>query len=199
MRTTTFTLLLATVLMLSPLGATTLVSIISGTETATFVPGQSVTTPGGGPFNNLLFNFYGPSNSPLAAGTLFLLSQSYIDTPAALNPSVPGFIATSTGIADGRYVFAPDVILAGNVQYFFYANTPLNNRGSSVGTYSGGALYAAQVPPLPFAELYAPFVELATQDANFTLSGTEIPEPASVLMLSVGAVVGTVLRCRKRI
>ena len=54
-------------------GASTLAQFAFGSE-QTFLPvGQSATTPAGGPYDHITFSFFSPSNTPQAAGTLFLL------------------------------------------------------------------------------------------------------------------------------
>src|SRR5258708_29050421 len=56
------------------------------------VAGQSFTTPSGGPWNWIRFNFSSAADaSPPAFGTAFLLSGSYSGTPAALRSPTPGF------------------------------------------------------------------------------------------------------------
>src|SRR5882757_8437152 len=75
--------------------------------------GESFTTPGGGPFNNIAFNFFSdvPATTPTAGGTAFLLSQVYLGAPAGLTTATPGFLAQSTSISSGRYLFNPSLIL----------------------------------------------------------------------------------------
>src|SRR5690242_7666954 len=71
--------------------------LIQSGGAGTFALGQSLMTPAGGPWNNLTFNWFdtgGTPNlgvpSPIATGTLFLLNQEYLGTPAALSAATSG-------------------------------------------------------------------------------------------------------------
>jgi hypothetical protein len=171
----------ATLLLLAvaaePLHAVTLVTNTAGSNLATDVIGQSVTTPTGGPFNNITFNFYDASNNPEAVGDLFILTQGYLGTPAALSSATTGFLAESTGISANHYVFASSVTLQSNTQYFFYADTTFTISGSASNPYAGGQAYATDNPS-------SPFVAFPPSDVNFTLSGTAVqtPEPATAAL-----------------
>src|SRR4030088_860863 len=125
MRKILFTLISGLAFTSLPVLAAPLVSVTSGTGSGTFVPGQSVTTPVGGPFDNIFFNWYNSTGAPTAAGSLFALTQSYTGTPAALSAATPGFLASTSTINSGVYVFTPGVTLQGNTQYFFYATVPI--------------------------------------------------------------------------
>lgn len=169
--------------------ATTIALYTAATDVATFVPGQSVTTPIGGPWSGITFNFFQDvaATVPTAAGTLFLLNQEYLGAPNTLNAATPGYIAQSTNIAAGAYVFNAAVVLQPSVQYFFYANTPILLSGNEFGSYPDGILYAALDATSPFDDLFG------TQDAAFQLAGTPttastVPEPTSLLLLSTGAI-----------
>src|SRR3954470_18243563 len=65
--------------------------LIQGDKAESIALGQSLTTPAGGPWNDLTFNWFdtgGPPYpgipNPIATGTLFLLGQEYLGTPGAL-------------------------------------------------------------------------------------------------------------------
>jgi len=73
--------------------------------------GAVVATPTGQAWNNITFNWIAPGPSPAAFGTLFVLTQEYLGTPAALSSATAGFLAASTGISGGMYDFAPGVTL----------------------------------------------------------------------------------------
>lgn len=153
-----------------------LVQVTTG-STGTFNwAGQSVTTPVGGPFNNLRFNWYTFSGDPTAFGTLYLLTQEYLGLPGGLGPSTPGYVGQSVSIVDNQYRFAPGVTLDGATQYWFYTDAQGSFVTSFFGsTYPGGDLYLTGVPTLPFHKAIAgPGIFL---DANFRLEGSTVPSP----------------------
>jgi len=87
--------------------------------------GQSFTTPSpGGPWDDITFNVFSnvPATTPEAVGTAFFLDQLYSGTPSDLSSSTPGFLAASTGITGGMYVFPTALVLDPGVQYFVYEN-----------------------------------------------------------------------------
>jgi hypothetical protein len=153
-----------------------LVDVRAGTVGTFNWAGQSVTTPPGGPFNNIRFNWYTFSGTPTAFGTLYVLTQEYLGLPSGLGPSTPGFVASSDSIVDNVYRFAPAVTLNGGTQYWFYTDT----QGSFVTSfsesiYAGGDLYLTGVSTLPFHKaMGGPGIFL---DANFTLSGAAASVP----------------------
>lgn len=157
--------------------------------------GQSVTTAAvGGPWDNISFNWYDTNLAPAAYGTLFLLSQEYLGTPAALSSSTTGYIAESVG-AGGVYTFAASVTLQPGLQYFFYANAGGEiAHAANINPYPGGDQYGVN----PFS---GQFVKFDNWDAAFLLQGTPIsqgvPEPSSFLLLCSGAVGLLGLRRRK--
>jgi hypothetical protein len=81
---------------------------LNGTVVAVAVFGESFTTPSGGPWSGIQFNFYSdvPPTAPAATGDAFLLTQEYLGTPSAHGSSTPGFLAESTGISGGKYILA---------------------------------------------------------------------------------------------
>jgi hypothetical protein len=156
----------------------------------TFALGQSFTTPAGGPWNNLTFNWFdtgGAPNSgvpnPIATGTLFLLNQQYLGTPGALSAATPGYIAQSQNIALGMYLFSGNVIAQPNTTYFAYTNQTVPNNsgdgdviaGSAYGDIGTGGTYTL----LP-----------GNIDARFRLQGNLIPEPSGMLLAASGLAAG---------
>lgn len=145
--------------------------------------GQSLTTPGGGPWENIQFNFYLFDGSPYAEGTLYLLSQEYLGTVAALSAATPGFLASTNIVSGGVWQFA-GLTLQPNTEYFFLSGsasaTP--RTFNSLPVLDGGGMYGSAVAG-------GIYVSLANQDTTFTLQGTEtgVPEPATVWLL--GSVV----------
>jgi hypothetical protein len=145
--------------------AATLVQSITADDHNTFFPGQSVTTPGGGPFNTISFNFFDGVGNPTAFGNLFILTQEYLGTPANLSTLTPGFLTKSTGISAGVYQFDSSVTLAPNTHYFFYATSSFDINFSSPNPYAGGSFYVAG----------GPFQKIPESDADFRLTGQQIP------------------------
>ena len=146
--------------------------------------GQAFTTPGGGPWNSLAFNFYSdvPATTPVAAGTAFLLTQQYLGEPGALSMSTPGFLAESIEILDGQYIFAPRVQILGNTSYWIYENGPLQVSG---GDTQPGALSYISIGTFDYPLVGGVFSILNGENSNFTLESTA-PEPASYVPVLIG-------------
>lgn len=185
-----------------PAYADTLVEFTGGTglDPLELFPGQSLTTPEGPlPWNQLSFNWFSFSAfsllTPTAFGTLFLLEQEYLGPPVELSETVPGFLAQTSQISDGMYVFNPQVTLRPGQQYFFYTNASgLMLTGSPVSAYPGGQFYLSRQSTGNFI-----FEDRASSfdgaDANFRLTGKPVPTPAMLPAL-VGLGIATVRRRR---
>jgi hypothetical protein len=169
--------------------AQVIVQYTAGPAVGTDYWGQSFTTPGGGPWSNITFNFYStaasgsnPASTPTAVGSAFLLTQEYLGTPAALSASTPGFVAESVSISGGMYIFAPSVVLNSGTKYWVYENASMFITGSNTAGTSAQALYVA-----PNAT--SNFINTGTELANYTVSGTPtvpgIPVPPSILLTIV--------------
>jgi len=187
-------------------------TILSG-----FSDGQSVTTPIGGPWDNLGFNFVqcvDPSgtsclstttNTPFALGGLFLLTQKYDGLPSGLSSATPGFIADTSTIVGGVWTFASSVTLNPSSQYFFYMNTAFNGPEivySNANPYAGGQSFEANSGNGP---TYGPDDSvIASEDHVFALTGDpvgSVPEPGmgALLALVLASLVGAqTLRRRAR-
>jgi hypothetical protein len=163
----------------------------TGINGGTFFVGQSVTTPGTGPWNDLAFNWFDLSGAAVAGGTLFVYDQAFAGTPAALNAAAPGFIGQSATIVAGVWHFAPSVILQANTQYFFYSNVALSVSGSGgpATAYPGGSAY--------FSNGAEAFFTDPVDDANFRLTGTPVPEPATGLLVLTGLGAARLARRRR--
>jgi hypothetical protein len=144
-----------------------------------FTNGESFTTPSGGPWKSISFNFYSdiPATTPAAPGTAFLLSTAYAGNPAGLSSATSGFIASSTSNAGGIYTFDPAVTLQPNTQYWIFTNAPLRISGSTTDGTAAQTLYDSSGG--------APFVSVTGQVANFTLSGLAVPEPSTWVLTTV--------------
>jgi hypothetical protein len=169
--------------------------------------GQSFTTPGGGPFDDITFNFYADAGSttPTAAGTAFLLSQVFLGAPADLNTSTPGFLGASTSISAGRYIFAPSLVLQANTKYFLYENAAMVvSGGNTIPTGEGYFLFPQSqttFAPAPFADGSGNVIPGEFQATNFTVTAdavvTAVPEPATFGLLLVFGVGGIATRLRR--
>ena len=167
--------------------------------TGSFPPGQpvgqSVTTASGGPWDSLSFNFIDDSSNPYASGNLYVLSQVYAGTPAALSAATPGFIGVAAA-SGGVWTFAPSLILHSSTQYFFYMDS---NITSSIalevpGNYAGGTAYSAAST----TRNYGP----TSGDLDFLLSGTQTnpgPLPGSGLLSYLMLGFGSAAAFRKRL
>ncbi len=166
----------------APATAGVIESVTSGTgfTTDNFYVGQSFTTPVGGPWSSITFNFFSDANpavTPYAIGTAYLFNQVFTGTPATLSSGGPGFIAADTSIVGNEYVFGPSVILQPNTQYFIYSDA-LFLISSVSGAAGGTALYAAAYTNSSFIQ--------EPDTPNFALGGTAVPEPGGFSLVSIG-------------
>jgi hypothetical protein len=154
---------------------------LNGTVIAVAVFGESFTTPSGGPWNSISFNFYSdvPPTTAAAAGDAFLLTQEYLGTPSALSSSTPGFLAESVGISGGKYIFNTSVVLNPATEYWVYEDVVMSISGSPTGGGPSGQAYFANDTASNFTDLGG------GQIANFTLTSS-VPEPSSILLLCTG-------------
>ena len=162
-----------------------------GTNNAAF--GQSVTTPGGGPWTNIAFNFYDITVNRYAIGSLYLLDHQYLGTLANLSSETRLAVATASG---GVWTFNPSVTLQSGSQYWFYMGS--TSGGTSVlwssSTYSGGNKYAASAAGSYGSE--------ATNDMAFTLSGSQAspgPVAGAGLLSYLIVACGGAAACRRRL
>ena len=134
-----------------------LVAWLSGSISLSGPADQTIT--GALAYDNIRFNWDGSvrpqpldqvPRGPMAAGSLFLLTQEYLGLPGNLGAGTPGFVAQSQRIEQGQYVFAPSVTLKGGTKYWFYAYwtpgtagivSPIT--GFSEDAYPGGDMYVA--------------------------------------------------------
>jgi hypothetical protein len=156
-------------------GNTVIVQFTAGTlhnSSPTYI-GQSFATPAvGGPWNNLTFAFLADSTA-YATGTAYLFTQPlpYGAFPSTLSPALSGFVAASTGISNGQYIFHPLVALQPNTVYYLYEDAVV-----PVHVVSGGAILFG-----PGSCCTASFASSATSgyfpdigggSANFFVTGT---------------------------
>ena len=150
--------------------------------------GQSFATPSGGPWSQITFNFYSdvPATTPSAVGTGFILSLEYLGTPADLSSSAAGFMAESTGISGGRFVFDPLLVLQPDTRYYFYGNAEFA-AGTVTGGWDGFTETQTWVSwSYLSTENFESGFEVAS--ANFNVSGTPIPETSTIALLGIGLI-----------
>jgi hypothetical protein len=158
-----------------------------------FYLGQSATTPAGNSWDNLSFSF-DASGTPYANGELFLLSSAYAGAPSGLSSSTTGYVASTTDIESGEWVFAPDVTLDASTQYYFYDATAFSGTEvlyAASDVYSGGEAFQAN-------DSSGPFYAISSADINFTLSATDVPEPGVASLAGLALVGFGALRARFR-
>jgi hypothetical protein len=170
----------------NPTRADIITSFTAGTSGAIGVfVGQEVTTPSGGPWNNLTFNFFSNVTTPTAVGHVFLLTQAYNGTPQGLSTATPGFIAESTGIVANQFVFASGVTIQPNHVYYFYSDSIQLSSGENNANNAGFSLFLT-------GSASHNFVGFNAAESNFTLAGTQVstsavPAPPAVVLVGLGA------------
>ncbi len=170
----------------TPSSAAVIVENNAGTTVSLFggIFAQSVTTPTGGPWGNIRFNFVNGADSPIASGGLYALSQQYSGRPDALSTSTPGFLGFTNVISGGQWQFS-GLTLNPSTQYFFYMDNFTNDvvKFSQTNSYAEGAGFNAVAPTTNY-------LSIANFDLNLSLQGdvVAVPEPSSVLF--VGLAVG---------
>src|SRR5262245_1264213 len=113
---------------------------ISTVNDGSFFVGQSFTTPAGGPWNHITFNFFSDNAGMTATadGTLYIFNSAYTGTPADLSLSRP--LAKSTGVSNGAYIFDPAFTLEPNMTYYAYSDTNmLGFPGVQIAADSSGS------------------------------------------------------------
>jgi hypothetical protein len=155
---------------------------------------QSFTTPAGGPFDDIVFNFYFNNvATPEAPGTLFLLSQSFSGSPNELSTATPGYLDSAAG-ANGTYAFNLGTTLQASTQYFVYENGSVATFSyNNPSDYAGGAFLVA---PLSGNTSYFSAFSPAQLSSDFTLAGNPVaaPEPTTIWLLGAGSIALGLLR-----
>ena len=180
-------------------------SLNGATGYSAYAHGEGVTTPTGGPWSNITFSWiYNNSgtNEDVAFGTLYLLSQPYAGTPSGLSTSTPHFIASATA-SGGVYTFASNVVLNSSTEYYFYCNA---NPGSvsETATETSAFVSGGQGPQVQYIAAgsltSANFAASTSSSDNnlFQLSGTAVPEPATLVQACTAMFFGLGYMLRKR-
>ncbi|HVW08038.1 MAG TPA: PEP-CTERM sorting domain-containing protein [Bryobacteraceae bacterium] len=153
--------------------------------------GESVTTPDGGPWDNISFNYFDDiTYNPYAAGGLYVLTQAYTGATGDLSSSTDGYLGFTNTIDNGSWIFS-DVTLNPDTQYFFYmdADTP-QGTGVLVGSgYAGGIAWGNGGS--------GDYTGVSSADIQFSLSGDVVsgaPEPGTLALAFGAAGLFAVLR-----
>src|SRR5688572_13455215 len=157
--------------------------IAGGTGTFNFA-GQSFVIPGTGTYTGARFHWYSFQRTPVAFGTLTLLTQEYLGLPGELGPSTPGFVARSSETRDNVYEFGDTVTLTAGTKYWVYTDTQGSFAGSfDQDTYPDGDEYLTGIKSQPFRKtrasgrmvggVFVPGPEGVFVDANFRLQARQ--------------------------
>jgi len=149
---------------------------ISG-STSYYPQGDIITTPAGGPWDDLTFNFYfyNGSLNPSASGDLYIFTTPVTENVGSISSSDPGFLAMASA-SGNLWTFATGVELDPDTTYYFY------NTTASSDEYGSGD-----------AGVYAPLggsFEPAGLTVDYSLAGdvAAVPEPGSfsLLLMAIG-------------
>ena len=142
-----------------------------GTGTFNFA-GQSFVIPGSGSYTGARFHWYSFQRTPVAFGTLTLLTQEYLGLPGDLGPSTPGFVARSAEASNGVYEFAETVTLTAGTKYWVYTDTQGSFAGSfDEDIYPDGDRYLTGIRSQPFRK---------TPASGRMVGGVFVPAPVGV-------------------
>jgi hypothetical protein len=167
-----------------PARATTLVDYTAGTSPSTGWFGLAFTTPSGGPWDDITFNFLATNaTTPVAAGTAYIFSSAYAGTPSGLSSA--SYLAASTGVASNVYDFSATFTLQPGTTYYIFENTSITVGANGAGAGS----YAALSSTTEYGVFS--FVSL-----DFQVAGdlAPVPEPSAFFLAGLGAVALTMVR-----
>lgn len=168
-----------------PARATTLADYTAGTTDSGGYFGLAFTTPSGGPWDEITFNFFAvDGTTPVAAGTAYLFTSAYTGSPTGLSSA--SYLAASTGVSSNVYDFSATFTLQPGTTYYIYEDTRIAVGANGDGTGS----YAANPPSLPDFGSFT-FVSL-----NFQAAGdpAPVPETSAFFLAGFGAAALAIVR-----
>jgi hypothetical protein len=153
--------------------------------------GQSFTTPSGGPFDDITFNFFLGGNA-FASGTAYLFSAAYTGSPDGL--STASDLATSTGVADNEYVFSDSVTLQADTTYYVFEDTQVDHLDIELNDGPDGS-YNSGEAGLAFHS------EGSDATLDYSVGGSVVsstPEPGTVSLAALSGALLLLARKRQR-
>ncbi len=167
----------------SQAGADIIVSNTAGGTggTGTTALGQSLTTTATAPaWNNIEFAWLNGGIPVAPGGSMFILTSEYLGAPGDLDAMTPGFLSESIGISGDKFQFDPGVTLLASTMYWLMGTEifDLSDVTGGGNAYAGGIVYFSSTN----------FYAVASEDADFLLEGTPVPEPATMLLLGSGLI-----------
>ena len=183
--------------------ADTIVEYTTGGDvTGSYFMGQRFTTPAGDPYTLEKFTWLTTAGAPVAANAskLWILNDEYLGTPAALNSSMPTYVADSGtyGASEvGYYTFSSPPQLSASTNYWAYvSDDSVQNVGREVDV------------PTPNVRYYA-FDSTSTytktgdgdESYNFRAEGSQVapvPEPGTLVLFSAATLAGGLMARRRR-
>ncbi len=189
--------LFAVVALASPSSARAgiLASYTGGTNdanTSGYFFGTSIHTGSQGPAHDLQFTFLGTNGTtPVASGTIYLLSSPYAGTPTALSSSTAGYLDSAVA-SGGIYTFNAATTVQADTDYYIYLATSVLHMG--YGLHSGTA-YQAVSPTSNYTTFNG--IQLNHQLTG-TVDTSTVPEPSTMALALSGLAAAGIAVLRRR-
>ena len=156
--------------------------------------GTSIHTGSQGPAHDLQFTFLGTNGTtPVASGTIYLLSSPYAGTPTALSSSTAGYLDSAVA-SGGIYTFNAATTVQADTDYYIYLATSVLHMGYGI---PGGNVSAYQATS-PTSN-YTTFNGI---QLNHQLTGTvdtsTVPEPSTMALALSGLAAAGIAVLRRR-
>ena len=164
----------------------------SATGTNDFI-GESFLVSGTGLYNNIIFSFLTPTNTPYASGTGYLFSSAYTGTASGLSTATTNLLGAASSGA-GAYSFASNLALTAGDTYYFYEDFQFP-AGQVYGSSGAGSdnFFVTDSSAGTFIDT-GNILDFTVQGTPTTTSVT--PEPSSFVLLGTGvlSIVGVLKR-----